>query len=201
MNRLALGTIIFAVAGFGYYQYLHVPHLLEEATEAALASFTEAVATQDRARVAEVLERHIAEDAAIHIEVTFLSLTQHGARPVAEDFTRQGFLTFMDHVLFPLDRFYYMPQLERFELRPAGDAADIYFLSREWADGRSHYGGVAVGMRFSSETACEAQVTFRERVPAIRTASCRISMRAVPLPEEAHKLRGNPAALQQLLLR
>ncbi len=202
MNRLTLGILFVAlVAACGYYKFGYVPNLLREDTEKALDEFAQAIASQERSKVAEALDAHLTDNAKIHIEVTFFSLTQNGQRPVAEDFTKKEFMTFIDNVLYPLDHYEYTPQLVDFKVNSDRDAAEVVFTSSEWADGKGHYAGVTVGMRFSSDTECTAHVVYPGKVPSISTASCKISLRAVPKPEEAYKIQGNPEAMQQFIMR
>jgi len=202
MNRVTLLMFGFVVAlGWGYYMFLYPPRQLRVAIKNALEEFAQAVATKDRSKVGAVVDGHLTDNAKIHLEVTFFSLTQKGQIPIVEDFTKKDFMTFIDNVLYPLDTYAYTPTLESFTMNDAHSAADIVFSSREWADGKSHYAGIEVGVRFSSDTVCEGHVVFSGKVPFMDTLSCKISMRTVPKPEEASKLRGNPQAMQQFLMR
>lgn len=202
MSRVVLGGVgAVLAAAWGYYHYLYPPHLMEVATEKALGEFALAVAAHDRGKVAAVLNGRMTDGAKVHLEVTFLSLTQNGSRPVIQDFGKKEFLTFIDNVLYPLDTYSYEPEMTGFVLNGAKDAGEVTFTSREWADGNSHYAAVKVGVRYSSDTACSAHVVFVKKEPFIETADCKVSMRVVPRPEEAHKLQSNPEAMQQLLMR
>ena len=201
MKKYVLGIVGVVVLGSVYYSFLYPPHLLYKETQKALEAFAEAVRSQDRAKVGDVLRAHIADDAAIHMEVNIFSLTQNSAKPMSSDFTKQSFLTFMDNVLYPLEHYEYQPELTEFTLNKARDGADVQFTSREWADGHNHYAGVEVGMRFSSETECSGHVLFVQKVPMIDKANCQVAMRMVPKPEEAYKLQSNSEAMQQFLAR
>lgn len=201
MSRLALAAVgAAAVAGWAYYTYMYPPHLMEVATEKALMAFGEATLTKDRAKVAAVLNAHIAEGAKIHLEVTFFALT-HNGKPMVQDFSKPEFVTFIDNVLYPLDMYEYQPELRSFTLNKEHTAADVTFTSKEWADGTSHYAGIAVGVRYSSATECEAHVLFAQMVPYIETASCKMALNTVPKPEEAYKIQQSPEAMQQFLMR
>ncbi len=202
MKLIHLGiAFVLLVLGCGYYKFMYTPHILREATQKALDDFSAAVATKDRAKVGASLSAHLMEGAKIHLEVTFFSLTQNQQKPVVEDFTKAEFLTFIDNVLYPLDDYEYTPELGDFSLNSERNAAGVTFTSSEWADGKSHYAGVAVGMRFSSNSECEGHVLFANKIPSIDTVSCKLELRAVPKPEEAYKIQSNPEAMQQLLMR
>lgn len=201
MKTSAIVLLVAGVLGCAYYFVGYKSRQFRNDTERALDELAKAVDSQDREKVGQVLGAHLSDNAQIHLEVQFLSLTQNGAKPVTEDFTRKEFLTFIDNVLYPLDHYEYSPQLDAFQVTAEGDAADAQFSSSEWADGKGHYAGVTVGMRFSSDTSCDAHVAYPGRVASISKVSCTISLRSVPKPEDAYKIQENPEAMQQFLLR
>lgn len=200
MNRIILAAIAACLlVGWGYYHFLYPPSVLRRATEKTLEGFADSVATHDRAAIGAVLQRSLADAAKIHLEVSFFSLTQTQGKPVTQDFDKAGFIRFLDNVLYTLENYTYQPELQGFTLSKDGASADVTFTSLEWADGTSYYGGVAVGMRFTSTTDCTGRVVFREKAPLLEQASCAVHMHAVPKPEEAVKIQQNPEALRQLL--
>ncbi|NBO19151.1 MAG: hypothetical protein EBV03_08010 [Proteobacteria bacterium] len=200
-SRNVLIVLLAMVAGGIYYKFFHVPSLLKAETENALQSFSEAVATHDRAKVGQVLGERLDAPVKIHLEVTWLSLTHKGSAPVKEDFDKSSFLTFVDNILYSLESFSYEPQLEAFHLSSDRASADVVFTSKEWGDGKSFYGGISVMMRFSSDTRCEGKVVFKGGRALLQEANCSMSLRAVPKPEEAYKLQQSPEAMQQFLMR
>lgn len=195
---VALCVLLMAIA---YYSMFYPPVVKRKAAEAALYSFAEAVASHDRGRIGEVLEKHLDGNVSLQLEVQFLSLTQNGSRPVIQDFDKPAFLRFVDNIIYAMEDYGYRARLEHFALAPDGQTAQVIFSSGEWADGKSYYGGVSVMMRFSSDTRCEGAVTFTEAFPRISSLRCVMSLRSVPRPEESHKIRENPEALKQLLMR
>lgn len=195
---------IFAVLalflGIGCWQYLYPPTVRQRQTRLALERFSEAVASHDRGRISGVLSELMNEDAKLTLEVQWLAFSERGRQPIVQDFTKADFVRFVDNILYTMDDYGYTPELEQF--RYAKDGATVVFTSGEWADGKSHYGGIAVSMRFSSNTRCEGEVVFAgEEVVQLKQARCTQQLRALPKPEEAHKLQQNPAAMQQYLMR
>jgi hypothetical protein len=199
MKRLLIPLFVALAAGLAYHQFFYPPTLLRRATMQALADFSSAVATRDRANVSAVLERTLPETAKIHMEVGFFALTQPQTQPVTQDFDKAAFIRFIDTVLYPLDDYHYQPELEEFTLSEDRSHADVVFTSMEWADGKSYFGGLAINMRFTSTTECKGHVAFREGKPLLEEASCSVRMHSVPKPEEAQKIQQNPEALRQLL--
>jgi hypothetical protein len=202
MYRKALLMIAALLVGGGvYHQFFYPPTLMKKAVQRSLEQFGQAVATGDRAQVGQVLDAQMADDAIVHLEVSFLSLVHQNHQPMTQDFDKAGFVRFVDNILYSLETYHYQAQLESLLLNADRSMADITFTSKEWADGKSHYGGVAVGMRFSSDTQCSGQVVFAGLLPKLKTARCAMSMRSVPKPEEAYKIQQNPEAMRQFLTR
>lgn len=199
MRRLI--AILVLLAAGGYYLFFYTPRLLEMDTVRALEEFGEAIATGDRAKVAQALDARLDAQARVHLSVEWLSLTQRGRQPVMQDLDRENFLRFVDNVLYSLEAYAYAPQLEVFRLNKEHNEADVVFTSKEWGDGKSYYGGISVMMRFSSDTRCEGKVVFEQKRAKLREAHCSMQLRAVPKPEEAYKIQQNPEAMQQFLMR
>lgn len=191
-----------ALAGAStYYYHTHDPlAILRHRAEQAFADTAQAVASKDLNQVSQALQRYLAEDAQIHLEVRFFTLTQaYDGKPMVEDFTKASFITFINNILYSMEQYSYEPTLG--ELTPAKDfkSAAIRFTSKELASGNSYYAGTAIGTQFSSETECEGEMAAPDGNPRLSKASCIMHLRTAPKPEEAHKLENNPEALRQLL--
>lgn len=199
--RAALIIIaVSLIAGFCWWHFLYTPNVLKRHTEQALQAFAQTVESKDRAKIGAALQLLLADTARIHLEVTFFSLTQQDSPPaVKQDFTRQEFISFVDNILYTLTDYSYRPMLESLTPAPDKQTASVMFSSKEWADGASLYAGTAVQMRFSSETACGAELHFADKQPVIDKLSCAMGLKSIPKPGEAQKIQQNPEMLKQLL--
>jgi len=203
MKWTAIIAAFLAIAIAGYY-FLYPPKVLERKTEAALMDFAKVVATKDRAKIGQALGRLLTDDAKIHLDVSFFSLskieeTGSGGKVVGQDFDKASFLTFIDNILYTLEDYSYEPVLRDFTLSPDHKNATITFASREFADGVSYYGGTAVNVRFSSVTFYDGDVSFAGAQPALDKLTFKMELRMVPKPDQAAKFQNNPDAIRQLL--
>ena len=172
----------------GYYMFYYPPSVHKRQVKAALSAFIEAVETKDREQIAGALERFLSDDAEIRLEIHFFSISQLETPPVVQDFDKQSFIQFIDNTLYPLTDYAYYSQLETFEREEDGGAR-VVFSSREWADGSNYYGGMAVAMRFSSNTECKAKALFESGQPRLSQAICTMQFRSVPKPSEIGKMQ------------
>lgn len=177
------------VAGASYYFLYHPPVVMKRATDKALMQFSEAVATKDRAKVGESLQALLTDDATIHLEVNFFSITGNPPPPMVQDFDKASFIRFIDNTLYPLTDYMYSPNLKKFALAGDKQSAAVTFTSKEWADGSNYYGGIAVNMRFSSDTTCEGKAVFSGKQARLQQATCSMQFRAVPKPQDLEKLQ------------
>ncbi len=200
---MRLVPIIVAVAaglGGAYYFFFHPPVVLKRATSQALGQFAASVASQDREKIKQSLQALVADDAKIHLEVTFVALMRQGGAPaVVQDFTKADFITLVDTTLYSLTAYDYQPELQSFALAEDHKTAAITFTSKQYADGNSYYAGTAVNMRYSADVTCEGTASFTKETPQLSQASCKMELRSVPKPGEAQKMQNNPGAIQQLL--
>lgn len=198
--KIFFAILAVALAAFGYFQFFYPPTVLKRATASQLQQFSDAVATQDRTKVTEVLGTMLTDDAKIRLEVTFLHIIQQNNTVWAQDFDKVSFTAFIDNLLYTTHDYNYIPRLANFALSEDRSQAAVTFTSKEWADGNAYYGGIAVDSRFSSETECEGQVRFENQMPRLSQATCKIGFRSVPKPGAADKLK-NSESLRDLLLK
>lgn len=201
---IGLAVVALLVLAGSYYYFLYPPKIIQRKAEAALMHFSSVVATKDRAKIGETLGQFLTDDAQIHLDVGFFSLstieeTGSGGRQTGQDFDKASFLGFVDNILYTLTDYSYEPEIQSFILSLDRTTASMTFTSKEWADGMSYYGGTAVEVRFSSHTTCSSDVSFATPTPVLTKLNCRMQLRMVPKPSEMSKLRGNPEALKQLL--
>lgn len=198
-SALFIAALIIAALGGGYYFMFNPNVVYQRACEKTLHQFAETIATKDRPQIAGAFDTFLTDDARIGLEVDFFSLSRPNGNPGnMQEFDKETFKTFIDNVLYPLTDYSYQPTLTSFKLASDHKTAAVTFESKEWADGSSYYGGMAVGVRFSSETSCEGEVVFEEKTPRLSHASCKIQMRNVPKPGQEDKLR-SPEALRDLI--
>ncbi len=191
--------VLGAMAGGLYYQFYYPPSAMERATEKALEQFSAAVETQDRAKVGEALQALLTDDAKIHLEVNFFSISDPtGGRAVIQDFDKPTFITFIDNILFTLADFHYAPRLREFAASDDRMSAATEFTSYARGDGPSYYAGIAVTMRFSTDTTCTGRADFNGGAPRLAEANCKVLLRTVPIDRDMHKLK-NPDAIQEML--
>lgn len=194
-----LALLILAMAGGLYYQFYYPPSAMRNATEAALQQFADAVDSQDRAKVSDALTHLITDDAKIHLEVNFFSISNPtGGRPMVQDFDKQQFISFIDNILYTLSDFHYEPRLREFALSDDRKTAAVGFASYARGNGPAYYSGVTVTMRFSTDTTCTGRAVFNGDIPKLAEANCNVLLRSVPIDSDAHKLR-TPEAIQDFL--
>ena len=198
MKKWLLLFVALLIAAVSYYEFFYPPRVLRRAAEDALKQFAGAVASQDRAEVGKALEKFLADDARVTLEVNFFSATRQ-VPAMTQDFTKPSFITFIDNTLFPLTDYAYEPEIRDFSLSPDGKMAAVVFTSREWADGNNYYGGLSIATRFSSETTCKGEVGVAPEGILLQRVDCSMQLRSVPKPGEYQKLRQSPEALQDLI--
>lgn len=190
---MLLLVLIFMGAGYYYYN-VYPPQANKKVIQASLDAFADAVETKDRAKVSESLNQLLTEDAKIRLEVYMFSIREGERPPFIQDFDKAQFIQFIDNTLYPLTDYSYTPQLTRYH---HSDGA-VKFTSREWADGANMMGGVAVDMRYSSETECEGSVVMENKTAQLKQATCKMQFRQVPKPGQATKFQ-NLDTIQDLL--
>lgn len=200
MKHIAAAIAVLTLIGGGvYYHYFYPPRVLERATEKALADFTEAVRTHDRANIAAYLNDFMADDASITLSVSHFSLTNPNAAAHRQDFDKPQFIAFIDNILYTMDHYdFYDAFLGTFTPAPDRTSAAVAFSGKAWGDGKSTYGGADVSMRFWFQPACEGAVRFNQRAPQLTQATCRFIFQQVPKPGQEDKFR-DLEAIQQLL--
>lgn len=194
---IALAVIlIISAAVYGLYP----PLVKKRQVEAALQEFAAAVATKDRTQVNQSLATLLSDAAKIHLEVQRFLVTQPDiSKSALQDFDKPAFILFVDNVLFTMTDYDYAAELADFTLDADKKSASVRFISHEWADGPEHYAGVAVNMRFSSDTECSGRVVLQRKSTQIEELSCVQHLRIVPKPEEAFKMQQNPEVMRQFL--
>ncbi len=191
---VALGLIIALMGAiYSYYNY-YPPQANKKILQASLDSFSAAVATKDRAQVSAKLNELLTDDAKIRLEIFMFSIRTNSAPPIIQDFDKNQFIQFIDNTLYSLTDYEYTPELTHY----VHDSGAIKFKSREWADGANMMGGVAIEMRFSSNSECEGTAVFADKKAKLSSASCQMQFRQVPKPGQTTKFQ-NLNTLQELL--
>lgn len=200
-NLLIAVALVFAlIAASLYYSFVYPPNVLKKRTDAALQSFAENVATKDRIKISESLKTLLADDAKIQLNISFFAIIQTNAnKPITQDFTKDTFITFIDNVLYPLIDYSYTPTLETFTLAEDEQTASVTFTSKQWGDGASLFGGVAVDTRTSADATCEGQVRFTGEVVQLTQATCSAALRTVPKPGQEQKIQSSTDAMREYL--
>ncbi len=165
------------MAGGLYYTLFYPPSVMKRNTEAALQRYADAVETQDRAKVGAALAELLTDDAKVHLEVTFSTISAANTRPMTQDFDKPAFLAFVDNILFTLTDYHTRPKLEEFALN--GETANIQFKATQWADGPTYYTGVALMAHFTGDTQCSGEAVFTALQPKLKSANCTILLRSV----------------------
>jgi len=202
MGKLIALLVILLSAIFSavYYFKFYPPSIMQSSTKTALENFNASMESKDRAKISKNLGELLADDAKIHLEISFLTLTAQG-RPITQDFNKQNFITFFDNTLYSLSDYSYVGELADFNASNDYKNADFSSTANNWADGESLYGGVGVNMRYSGNTNCKGVLRFTEKlsdVPKISEVKCEINLRSVPKSGEASKFQ-NMNSLQDLL--
>lgn len=186
--KYLLGIIVVLALALGGYNFFYPPKALERKVAHTLEAIGKTVATKDRTKISEEFRQDLADDVKIHLEVSMFSLSQPtGGNVLTQDFDKQGFITFLDNVLYPLTDYSYEPKLEDFTASADRRSAAIAFSAFAWADGVNLYGGTSIDMRFSSDTNCTGQVGFEQPNPRLHQVSCKMELRAVPKPGQEGK--------------
>jgi len=193
-----LAIIVLFIAGGAYYQFYYPPMVLKHKTEAVLADFGKVIESKNRSSIGSRLEQLLTEQPKLHLDVFFLSFGQPDTRPVAQDFDKANFISFVDNIIFSLNDYGYQAELQNFNLSKDRTAADITFTSQEWGEGLSYYGGASITMHFSSTTICEGHVIFTSEKPQLDRLSCAMKLFSLPKPGEENKLQ-DPEVLRQFL--
>jgi hypothetical protein len=171
-------VVLFMFTGF-YFTFLSPSAVMKHNTEKMLQQFAEAVDSQDRTKVAAVLNDIFTDDAKIHLDVAFSAISASNLRPMAQDFDKPAFLTFIDNVLFTVHDYHYRPKLENFSL-PQKDKAALQFTSGQWADGPSFFSGVTLEVHFSGDAQCSGEAVFDgNRQPKLQSATCNVLLRSM----------------------
>jgi hypothetical protein len=200
MIKAIVVVALITLAGV-YYFFFHPPVVMKRQTNAALETFEQSVDTKDRAQIVKTLSELLTDDAAVRLEINFFSITQQNAPATVQDFNKQQFLGFIDNTLYPLTDYDYDAYLEEFTLVDDKQSAQLMFTSKEWGDGKNYYGGSAVEMRFSSDTACQGVVTFATGKPQLKQVICKMQFRAIPKPGEIGKMQGNMDIMKDYLTK
>jgi len=183
-----LSAIGVMALGIAYYLIFYPPVVMKRAARSALQQFSDSVESKDRSKISASLQNVLSDDATVKLEVNFFSLTGN-VPPMVQDFNKQTFIAFIDNTLYPLTDYAYYPELTSFKLNDDRQSAQVTFKSKEWADGANYYGGTAVNMRFSSDTACEGKAVFAGNIARLSQVTCKMQFRAVPKPQEIEKLQ------------
>jgi hypothetical protein len=199
MKAVVLGLGVLAAAGAGYYFGFYPPVVKEREAARALDSFAQAIASKNRATITQSLEGLLAADARIRLSVHMFAIGQPGRPALVQEFDKPAFIRFIDNTLYPLTDYGYSARIVSFSLKNDSEA-DVALASKEWADGSDMYGGVAVNMRFSSDTQCTGSVRFAGEAPQVAQLSCEMQFRSVPKPGEAQRLN-NIDGLRDLLIK
>jgi len=192
-NLIALLVAVLVIGGGLLAWHFSEAQVKKRSVQESLDQFAQAVASKDRAKVGAVLTSLLTYDAKIRLEVHFFSITN--ARPAMEqDFDKTQFIKFIDNTLYPLTDYSYTPALQSFD--EASGA--VTFTSKEWADGANMMGGIAINMRYGSDSTCEGKAVFENKTAKLAQANCRLQFRQVPKPGQQEKFT-NAATLQDLL--
>jgi len=184
-NLFFLLIIILLLMGGGlYYNVFSSSAIMRSNTEKALQQFADAVETQDRVKVSAALTQLLADNAKIHLEVTFSSINSANLRPMTQDFDKAAFIAFIDNILYTVSDYHYRPKLQEFTLGET-DIANVQFTSGQWADGSSYYSGVSLMMHFSGDAQCNGEAVFENLQPKLKTADCSLLLRSVTKTDSA----------------
>lgn len=193
--------LLLAMGGGLYYQFLWPPSASKRAVEAALQQFAAAVETQDRAQVAAALDRLLADDALIRLDVEIVAFTQTtGRKPVAQDFDKAAFIAFIDNILYTVSDTHFYPKLQELSYRSDGSPMPAQMTSSARAEGNSYYAGVQVMMQFRTDSQCSGQVIFESDAPKLYRASCSVGLRMTPKPGVNQTLHDNET-IRQILMK
>lgn len=193
---ILLGAIFSSV----YYFKFYPPSIMHTSIKTALENFNTSMASKDRKKISANLDELLTDNAKIHLEISFLTLTAQG-RPITQDFEKQNFISFVDNTLYSLSDYDYVGELADFTASNDHKTADFSSTATNWADGISLYGGVGVNLRYSGNTNCKGILNFSENLsaaPKINSLNCTINLRSVPKSGEESKLQ-NVNSLQDLL--
>lgn len=165
-------VLLVAVAG-GYYYTLYPPLLKQRQVEHALKDFGTTIATKDREKIDTGIKQLLSDSVQIHLEVGFVALNpQHSSNVDSEDFDRDGFISFVDNVLYSLSDYSFSADIQDFKLSADRKTADVTFVAKAWGEGMSYYAGVGSNMRFNSLTTCKSQVEFEDAAALGSKARC-----------------------------
>ncbi|MBV8938392.1 MAG: hypothetical protein JO089_00945, partial [Alphaproteobacteria bacterium] len=165
-------------AGIAAY-YLFSPHQQQRrAVRHMLAELQAAVNSKEPPKLDAFLQRGLAPEAQVSLQVEFSSLSflpQHAG--MEQRFSREEFIRFIGLTFYSLSD-YGITGTSLEQLDSAGQAG---FDLTGFGEGASYMGGSPIQSRFLGEMHCDAQVMFAAAsAPQVREAKCHITLRIVP---------------------
>jgi hypothetical protein len=194
---ILVAVIVFMFVGY-YFTFLTPSAVMRNKTEKVLQQLSATVESQDRAKVAEALTQFFTDDAKIHLDVTFSSISASNLRPISQDFDRAIFLQFIDNVLYTLTDYHAPLSLTDFAL--TDNVAKVQFKSVPRADGPSFFSGVTLQVHFSGDVQCSGEVTFEHEQAKFKTMHCNVLLRSMAKGDSAADMVDKAQQIHDMVL-
>jgi hypothetical protein len=194
--------LLLAGAGAGayYYYYVYPPVAAKRSTLKLLEKVQLAVASKDKEQIYAMLPVILTPDVNIGLAVSFRYIgLEDGAQVTHYRFVDSGYFTDFIRGVLRSSTDFGMPKvsLDRFELFPERNIAEIEFTSEQWADAQAFFAGEGVNTRYETEVSCDAELSFLESDPRIQKMNCNVQLRHVPKPEDLEKIK-NPVGVSPI---
>jgi hypothetical protein len=193
---IALGITLGGI----YFAFFNPATIMRHAAEAEAQKLNEAFATKDRAKISAALNTLLTDDAHIKLTVEFVSLTQQGQKPMAQDFDKASFITFMDNIIYSLSDYAFGMKVENFALGADKNTAAASLPSWQWGDSTSNsfYAGITTNVRYLGATSCDGTLRFENKIPRLSGATCTLELHVTPRSGEGDAL-SSPEQLRDML--
>jgi hypothetical protein len=174
---LLFGLTFFACAAFVWFTPTQVA---KRQVRAIFQDFSQTVDRNDRKAVRIFLEKNLAEDAAIQLDVSLSVLGVATADGILskQKFTKETFIQFIDNTLFSLESYAFNMSLKDLMLQSDG-TADIKAVARANASGLDHLRGRRIATRWVLKTKCDGSATLGKS-PQLNMMHCTIDLNREP---------------------
>ncbi len=181
MNKtIAIAAIIAlpVITGGLYYFFAYPPVVLRHRTELALHGFGDAVATQDRSKVADTLRHMLAGQAHIRLSVRSPVMADGTPPAQTQELDKAQFLSFVDNVLYSLKNYSFSTRLQTFTLQKDYKSAAIVFSAQGGGDDLAYYTGMPASIRLRANISCASEVHFTASSIVFGDTSCTLQLHA-----------------------
>lgn len=174
-----LGVLVVFAVAFAFW-WLSPEETAKRQVRALFAEFSETVNTNDRDAVGTFLQKYLADDAAIQLNVS-MSMFGVGATDELyskQQFTKASFISFIDNTLFSLDKYAFNINLDTLAISDSNQA-EIKAIARADAVGLNHRLGKRIATKWVLKSDCDGSAGLTTP-PTLKAMHCTISLSQEP---------------------